>query len=333
MNKARNYLVAGIIIALLVFSGYTIILLTRHVAMEVQGEIEATQVKVSSKVPGRIDSLPVVKGQDVKKGDLIFTINSPELEAKLAQASAARSAAQAQSQKAINGAQVEDIAAALNTWNKAKAAAELAEKTYNRVENLFNDGVVPEQKRDEAKTQMIAAKETSDAAKEQYEKAVKGAREEDKQAAFALVQQAQGVVSEVTSYLNETRITATISGEIANVLAEQGELVPTGYPVVTLVDLTTCHVVFNLPENLLADIRKGDELKAKIPALGLEDVAFKITYISALGDYATRTATKTSGDFDMKTFEINAYPVSPVEGLRPGMSVLVNWDKVKENRK
>ena len=258
MNKARNFLIAGIIIVLVAFSGYTIWLLTRPVAFEIQGEIEATQVKVASKIPGRIDSLPVVKGQDVKKGDLLFTISSPELEAKLDQASAVRSAAQAQSQKAINGAQIEDIAAALNVWNKAKAASDLTEKTYNRVENLFKDGVVPEQKRDEAETQMVAARETANAAKEQYDKAVKGAREEDKQAAAALVQQAQGVVTEVTSYLSETRISATISGEIANIIAEQGELVPTGYPVVTLVDLTTCHVVFNLPEDLLADIRKGD---------------------------------------------------------------------------
>ncbi len=329
MNKSRNILIAAIIVALMAFTGYTIYLLTRPVAREIQGEIEATQVKVASKIAGRIDSLPVVKGQDVKKGDLLFTINSPELEAKMQQASAVKSAAQAQNQKAINGAQIEDIAAALNIYNKAKAAADLAEITFKRVENLFKDGVVPEQKRDEAKTQMIAAQETAKAAKEQYEKAVKGAREEDKMAAAALVQQAQGVVSEVTSYLNETHICATISGEVANIIAEQGELVPTGYPVVTLVDLTTCRVVFNLPEKLLADIRKGDILYAKIPALGKTKVAFKVTYISALGDYATRTATKTSGDFDMKTFEINAYPVEPVEGLRPGMSVLVNWDEVK----
>jgi HlyD family secretion protein len=330
MNKTKHYLTAGAIIALIIFIGYAIIIVARPVPIEVQGEVEATQVKVASKLVGRIDSLLVHKGDDVTIGTLLFTISSPELDAKYLQASAVRKAAGFQKEKADNGAQREDIQAAFNSWRMSLAASEFAKKTFQRVDNLFKSGVIAEQQKDEAETRMKAAVETENAARSLYDKAKKGARYEDKGSAGALVLQADGVLTEVNSYLSETRIFAPIRGEVANIIAERGELVPAGYPIVTIVDLDDCWVTFNLREDLLAAIHKGSTFKARFPALGMKEVLLKVNYINALGEFATWNATKTSGDFDMKTFEVHAVPVEKQDGLRPGMSALVNWDEVKK---
>jgi len=315
---------------LLLFIGYAIIIVSLPVPLEIQGEVEATQVKVASKLTGRIDSLCVKKGDEIVPGMLLFTLSSPELEAKYSQASAVRQAAGAQRDKAFNGAQKEDVQAAFNSWQTALAAADFAKKTFARIQNLYAEGVIPEQQKDEAETRMRAAVETEKGARSLYEKARKGARYEERDAAGALVLQADGVISEVNSYLNERRITAPLKGEVANLLAEKGELIAAGYPVVTLVDLSDVWVTFNLREELLAAIKKGSILPAKFPALGMKEVALRVTYIHALGDFATWNATKTRGDFDLKTFEIQAVPVDKVEGLRPGMSAIVNWDRVRK---
>jgi len=328
MKKTKHYVIATAILAVIIFIGYAIWIVARPIPLEVQGEVEATQVKVASKLIGRIDSLLVHKGDDVQPGMLLFTISSPELDAKYLQASAVRKAAGAQKEKADNGAQKEDIQAAFNSWQTALAAAEFAKKTFQRVDNLFKSGVVAEQQKDEAETRMKAAVEMEKATRSLHGKAKKGARYEDKASAGAMVMQADGVLTEVNSYLSETRIFAPIRGEIANIIAERGELVPAGYPVVTIVDLDDVWVTFNLREDLLASVRKGSTFKARFPALGMKEVLLKVNYINALGEFATWNATKTSGDFDMKTFEIHAVPVEKINELRPGMSALVNWDKL-----
>jgi HlyD family secretion protein len=330
MKKTRNFIIGIFFTSLLIFVLYTSWLITRPVPRELQGEIEATQFRISSKIPGRIDSIAVKKGQRVEKGDFLFSIKSPEIEAKLQQATAARNAAMAQSIKAQNGAQKEDIGAAYSVYLKAEAAARLYEKTYQRVENLFHDGVVPEQKKDEAETQMKAARETANAAKMVWEKAQKGARSEDKTSAAELVNQAEGAIAEVEAYLAETRITAQASGEVSNILAENGELVPTGFPVVSLIDLKDSWATFYIREDLLADIEMGSEMKVVIPAIGEQEVLMKINYISPMADFANWSATKTSGSFDVRSFEVHAVPVSPIAKLRPGMSVLVNWKQFKK---
>ncbi|MEI8114018.1 MAG: efflux RND transporter periplasmic adaptor subunit [Bacteroidia bacterium] len=329
MNKTRNFIIGLFFTALLIFLLYTSWLITRPLPMEIQGEIEATQFRAASKIPGRIDSIAVKRGQQVAKGDFLFSISSPEIDAKLLQVTALRNAAQAQSLKAQNGAQAEDISSAYNLYVKAEAAARLYEKTFQRVENLFKDGVVSEQKRDEAETQSKAGRESANAAKSQWEKAVKGARFEDKRSAQELVNQAEGGIAEIEAYLAETEVKAPSSGEVANIISEQGELVPTGYPVITLVDLKDCWATLYIREDLMADVRMGSEIKAKIPALGNKEVVLKVNYISPLADFATWTSTKTSGGFDMKSFEIHAVSTTIVEGLRPGMSVLVNWKQFK----
>jgi HlyD family secretion protein len=331
MNKKGIVFAAIGIIAFVVFIIVSIKIISKPKALEVQGEVDATQIKVASKLVGRIDLLPIHKGDSVKKGQLLYTFGSPEIDAKLAQADAALKGAEAQNQKAIAGAQIEDIQAAYNTYMKAHAATDLAKKTFDRVNNLYKDGVVPAQKKDEAETQYKAAVETEKAAEAIWIKAKKGTRVEDKAAAQSMVLRAEGAIQEVNSYRKETSIFAPVDGEIANIIAESGELVSAGYPVVTIVNLKDCWVTFNLREDLLADIKMGSVFAAKFPALN-KTIKLKVSYIHSLGDFATWNATKTSGDFDMKTFEVHAVPVEATEGLRPGMSAIVNWDEVRTKK-
>ena len=208
----------------------------RPVPTLIQGEVEATDIKISSKLAGRIEQMDVQEGERVKKGQLLFVLSTPEAEAKLQQAEAARMAASAQSTKARKGARVQEIEGAMNIWKKAEAGLELARKSYERVKNLYESGVVPEQKYDEAAANLKAMETTAAAAKAQYDMAIEGARREDREAAEALVKQASGAVSEVESYISDAMQYSPIDGEISTVIAQQGELISAGYPVVTLLE-------------------------------------------------------------------------------------------------
>ncbi|HUW07324.1 MAG TPA: efflux RND transporter periplasmic adaptor subunit [Williamwhitmania sp.] len=331
-NKRNLLVIAGIVagIIILTIAGW---ILLKPVPLMVQGEVDATEIKVASKIPGRIAEILVKEGQAVRKGDTLIIINSPEIRAKMEQARAAQKAAGAQRDKADKGARPQEVEAAFNMWQKAKAGSELASKTYQRVKNLYNDGVVPLQKLDEAEANMKASKTTEEAAKEQYQMAQEGARKEDKSAATALWEQASGVVSEVQAYLDATVIKAPANGEVVTIISEDGELVGTGFPIITLVDLSDEWVTFNLREDLMPKVKMGMEISAIVPALGNKVIQIKVNYITALGEFATWHATKTSGDFDQKTFEVRAVPNEKVDGLRPGMSVLVNWDKLPVQNK
>ena len=288
-----------------------------------QGQAEATEVRVSGKVPGRIDKLMVSEGMTVNKGDTLVLISAPELNAKLMQANSAEDVADAQNQKAIKGA------GAYELWQKAEVGVKLAEKTYNRVKNMFNEGVVPAQKSDEAEANYQAAIATSRAAKSQYDMAINGAEKEDKLAAAALVNRAKGAVSEVESYISETMLVSPIKGEISDIFPKQGELVGSGAPIMNIVDLTDIWVVFNIREDLLTSIKMGKEFDATVPALGAKNIRLKVNYIKAMASYATFKATKNNGGFDVKTFEVRAKPVTAIEGLRPGMSLMVDYEKLK----
>jgi len=326
MSK-KTIITSAIIVAILAFIGYTLIVVLQEKPTVLQGEVESTQFKVSSKLAGRVQEIAVEKGQKVNKGDLIFTIESPEVNAKMDEAVAARSAASAQNRKAINGAQEEDIAAAYSLYVKAEAAAQFAEKSFERIQNLFESGVVPAQQRDEVETKMKAARETANAAKAQWQKAEKGARVEDKDAAFALVQRADAAIKQVQAYLDETTIYSSTSGEVSGINVEAGELVNTGFPVVTLINPDDIWVTLFVREDLLYNFKMGSTFKAKIPGLDNREFDFQVTYISAAGEFARWNATKTSGEFDLKSFEIEARPVSKIEGLRPGMSVIITLNR------
>ena len=293
-----------------------------------QGEVEATQVKISSKIPGRIDKHCSKTWTASNEGRSDFSPSQvPKSMLSYPSHSSEAGCQRAGKSKAYNGAQKEDILAAYSTYVKAEAAAQFAEKTFTRIQNLFNDGVVPEQKRDEAETQMKAARETATAAKAIWEKAKNGARYEDKAAATALVEQAEGVIAEVESYLSETSITAISAGEVSGINIEKGELVPTGFPVVTIYDLSDIWVTLFVREDMLNAFQIGKTFKASVPGLGNKEFDFKVTYVSPAGDFARWNATKTSGDFDLKSFQIEALPFSKIERLRPGMTAIVTIDK------
>ena len=323
MNK-KTLSTAIVLAAIVAFIVYTFITILKPEPEILQGEIEARQFNIASKVPGRVSNVAVKRGEKVKKGDLVFSISSPEIDAKLAEANAARLAAGAQSRKANNGARQEDIAAAYSVYVKAEAAARFAEKTFARISNLYDEGVVPEQQRDEAETKMKAARETSNAARLVWQKAEKGAREEDKEAARALVKRADAAIDQVQAYLDETTIHAISDGEVSGVNVEKGELVSTGFPVVTLLNLNDIWVTFYIREDYLNHFSMGTTFNARLPALEDKTFKFKVSYISPSGSFARWNATKTSGEFDLKSFEVEARPVSKIEGLRPGMTAVVN---------
>ncbi|MEG2061409.1 MAG: efflux RND transporter periplasmic adaptor subunit [Alistipes sp.] len=327
----RKNIIAIIVAAVIVVILVVVISrqLTKSTPMLIQGTVECTTYKASSKIPGRIDAMKVKQGEQVEKGQLLYTLSTPELDAKLQQAEAVESAASALDAAAIAGARVQQIATAMNMWEKAQAGKELAQKTYERIKNLYDQGVVPAQKMDEASANFKAMEATAQAAKAQYDLAMDGARVEDKQAAAARVRQAQGAVSEVESYITDAMIYAPIAGEISTIIAEQGELVGSGYPVVAILDMRDMWVTFNIKETLLPAVHIGTPMKGFVPALGC-DVELEVTYIAVQADFATWSATRTQGGFDIRTFAVKAKPTTQVEHMRPGMSVLVDWEQLKK---
>jgi len=288
----------------------------------IQGEADASEIRISGKVPGRIKQFHTEEGAQVHAGDTLVFIDSPELTAKLEQASAAEDAAQAQNRKAIKGARVEQIQGAYDMYQKALAGVEIAKKSYDRVQHLFDKGVMPAQKRDEAEAQYKAAVATANAAKSQYDMAKNGAEREDKEAALALVDRAKGAVNEVKSYMSDIALTSPINGEVTEIYPKRGELVGTGAPIMSIVDLNDIWFSFNVREDLLGNLKMDKTLNVKIPALNNQIFEVKVTYIKALASYATWKATKTSGQFDVKTFEVRARPTKKIAGLRPGMTAI-----------
>ncbi|HFQ5142607.1 TPA: HlyD family secretion protein [Vibrio vulnificus] len=322
MKSFKPVLLSLCAVGVVSWVGYSFYQAYQPEPVRLQGMIEAQQYSISSKVPGRIDQVLVRKGENITKGQLVFTLHSPEIEAKLEQAKAGEKAADALAQEAEKGARSQQIQAAKDQWLKAKAAADLMEKTYQRVNNLYNDGVVAEQKRDEAMTQWQAAKYTESAAFQMYEMAKEGVRDETKLAAAEKARMAAGAVAEVEAYANDTRIESWFDGEVSQVLLQSGELAPQGFPVVTVIDTQDAWAVLNVREDLLKHFKKDQTFSAYLPALD-KKVEFKVSHIAVMGDFATWRATDASKGFDLRTFEVEARPVTPVNDLRMGMSLVV----------
>lgn len=288
----------------------------------IQGQAEVNEYRVSSKVPGRILDFRVKEGEKVKAGDTLVVLEAPDIQAKLAQAQAAEAAAQAQSDKAQRGTRSEQLQAAYEMWQKAKAGLEIAEKSYKRINRLFEEGVMSAQKRDEVFANYNAMIATEKAAKAQYDMARNGAQREDKEMAAAMVNRAKGAVEEVNSYINETILVAQSDGEVSEIFPQVGELVGTGAPIMNIAMMDDLWTTFNVREDLLKNFQMGKVINAFVPALDKE-IKLKVNYMKDLGTYATWKATKTTGQFDMKTFEVRAKPVHPINELRPGMTVII----------
>ena len=287
-----------------------------------QGQVEVTEYRVSSKVPGRILELRVKEGDYVKVGDTLAILDAPEVRAKMEQARSAENAAAAIELKAKNGAREEQIRGAFSVLQQAKAGYEIAEKSYQRIQRLFDEGVISAQKRDEVYAQYKAMEATMKAAQSQYDMAVNGARMEDKMAAAAQVGRAKGAVQEVTSYINETVQIAQMEGEVSDVYPKVGELVGTGSPIMSIAVMDDMWGTFNIREDQLNGMQVGSEFTAFVPAFNKE-VKMKVYYLKDQGSYAVWKATKANGQYDLKTFEVKARPVEKLEGLRPGMSLII----------
>ena len=322
MKPIKPLILSLVGIGIIGWVGYSFYQAYQPQPVKLQGQIDAQQYSISSKVPGRIDEVFVRKGDSVEKGELIFSLLSPEIDAKLEQAKAGQKAAGALAKQAENGARTQQIQAAKDQWLKAKAAADLMDKTYQRVNNLYNDGVVAEQKRDEAKTQWQAAKYTESAAFQMYQLAQEGARDETKVAAAQKALMAAGAVAEVEAYAKDTQIHSWFSGEVAQVLLSSGELAPQGFPVVTVIDTKDAWAVLNVREDMLKHFEKGSQFEAYLPALD-KSLTFQVTHIAVMGDFATWRSTDAAQGFDLRTFEVEARPVDTSETLRMGMSLVV----------
>lgn len=325
MTKKNYNLVAGLItlVGIIGIIGVTGYLLSKPKPLTIQGEAEANEYRVSGKVPGRIEKLYVKEGDLVNKGDTVVLIDSPEIRAKLKQVRAVAAAATAQRNKAVNGARSEQIAGAYQLWETAKIQEEVLRKSYERTKNLYEKKVVSAQNYDEVSAKYKTAASQTEAAKSQYEMAVNGARKEDKAAAAALLEQAEGALQEIQSYMDELYLTAPADGVVSAIYPKTGELVGPGSPIMSITDLNDIWFTFNIREDYLHSMKTGDKLTLTIPALDGSEYVAAVNYIQVRESYATWRASKEIGEYDAKTFEVRAIPEKTIEGIRPGMTALV----------
>lgn len=329
-QSKKNYnLIIGVaaLIAVIFIIGLIGYIVSKPKPLVIQGEAEASEYRVSGKVPGRIEELYVKEGQKVCKGDTVVFIDSPEVRAKLAQAEAARAAAEAQRRKAMNGAQKEQITGAHEIWQAACVQVDIMKKSLDRMQALYDQKVVSAQKYDEVKAKYDAAVAQANAAKSQYDMAVSGARREDKEAAAALVDRADGAIQEVEGYLGELYLTSPADGIISATFPKVGELVGTGSPIMTVLDLNDIWFTFNVREDYLHGMAVGDKIVLTVPALDGREVDATVSYIAVRDSYATWKATKETDMYDAKTFEVRAVPDAAAEGVLPGMTVLLKTRK------
>ncbi len=318
----------NILLAVLGFATVVLIVaLIGHLALqrepeEIQGEMEVEEYRVSGKVPGRILALLAKEGDFVHAGDTLAIIEAPEVQANMVQAQSAADAATAIAQMAHNGARKEQIQAAAQLLEQAKAGLEIAEKSYKRMKKLHDEEVISAQKFDEAEAVYKSAQAQVKTAQSNYQMAVNGAREEERRAASATAGQARGAVQEVQGYVRETIQRAQMAGEVTDVYPKVGELVGTGTPIMSIAMMDDQWATFNIREDQLKGLKVGQEITVKIPALDIE-AKMKVTSMKDKGSFAVWKSTKASGQYDQKTFEVKARPSEAIDGIRPGMSVIL----------
>ena len=326
MKESNKSLVAGlaVIIATVVIVALVGLFAIRPQPEMIMGEVDASEYRVSNMVPGHIDKLYVTEGDFVHQGDTLAHIASRQVDAKMMQATAAHSAASAQSRKAQHGARSQQIEMAYQVWQKAKAAEEVYRKSYERVKSLKEKGVVSAQQFDEIEAKYKVAQADCAAAEQQYMMAQEGARREDIDAAAALVGRADGAVAEVQSYLDDSYLIAPCDGQVVEVFAKMGDLIGTGSPVMSVLDMSDSWIFFAIREDNLNDITVGSTVQVRIPAIS-NDKTFScsVRKVQAMASYATWRATKMNGQYDVKSFDVKVVPLENIEGLRPGMTAIL----------
>ncbi len=326
MNKKSQH--NNILLAMIGFAAVVVIVgvigffTLEHEDETIQGEVEVSEYRVSSKLPGRVLELRVKEGDYVHVGDTLAILEVPEVKSQEKVLQATNEATAALQDLTDAGARKEQIQGAYQLYQQAIAAAEIAKKTYNRMQNLYNEGVISGQKRDEAFAAYKATEAQVEAAKSQYDMAKNGAREQEKRVAASNTKAAKSAVDVIKDLLRETVQVAQVEGEVSNVYPKVGELVGLGSPIMSISIMSDMWGTFNVREDRLAGLSKGKEFTAFVPAFG-KDIKMKVYYLKDEGSYATWKATKDNGDYDRKTFEVKARPVTKIEGLRPGMSLIV----------
>lgn len=328
MKISNKILFALFVIVLFVILTLSVlgIFLMKEKNIVLQGQIEAEEYNISGLLPGRIENIYVKKGQYVEKGDTLIHVISKEVIAEYEAQKSLENAATLQSEKIDSGSRKELVSIAKELWDGTKADLNLAKTTYERISALYEDSIVSLQRRDEVEAIYKSALAAERAAYYQYKLAVDGAQEQDKASAKAMAKAAQSNTEVVNALLKDSKLTSPISGQVATIALNEGELSSIGTSLITIIDIGNPYLILNVREDLLINFKIGNDILCDIPALGLKDVPFIINYISPLGSFATWKATKDTGGYDLRTFEIQAIPKYKVNDLRPGMSVLITID-------
>ena len=320
INKSRTLLAIPVLIAIVA----VIVVLINAVKPDkvvLSGIVETTESDVASKIPGRVDSVYVREGDWVHRGQLLATLESKEMDAKVAQALALREAARSKMAMARHGARPEEKEAVQKLYLQAKAQYDLASKTWHRIERIYRDSLISTQDRDQAEFQFTAARDQMDAARAKYDMVMNGARSEEIDGSTELFHQAENGYKEALAYQQELRLVSPLDGEVSKRITDPGEIVASGYPVFTVTNPKDCWVVLQIKEDELKNIRKGSVFSGRVRALGEVQYQFEVTYIAVMADFATWKPTNQKGDFDVKTFEIHLRSKQPIDGLRAGMTV------------
>ncbi len=331
-SNGRRLVGLALAVAALVALALWLVWVSRPGPAFVQGQVEADTVRVAAKIAGRVAAIEVEEGQRVEAGQRVAVLTVPEADARARQVEAQVEAARAMAELARSGAREEQVRAARAQWQAAESMAEFAAETRGRIERLHADGVVPTQRRDEAVSQARAARAQADAAHEAYRMARAAVRPEELEAAEAQLRQAEGGLEEIGVALAEAEQVAPVSGEVSIRVVEPGEVVGAGFPLLVITRTDRPYLVLNLREDLMPGIRQGRRLRGQLPALEGRELEFEVYYIAPMADFATWRSSRDLGGFDLRSFEVRARPVGSTEGLRPGMSVLIDEQALRSAR-
>jgi HlyD family secretion protein len=320
--RVPSVIVAIVAAAVIVLSMYY---LMRPEPLLVQGEVDATRLDIAARVDGRVKEIPVERGQNVPAGAVLVRIDNPETLAKHGQMTAAKAVAEAQLANILAGTRPEVIAARKAALERAQAAQILAQKTFDRVQHLTEQGNAPQARLDQVTDNLHESERAVDQAKSAYDQAVNGYTREEREIARANLEKASADIQAVQSIVDQMAVYAPVAAQIYQRNVEPGEYVSPGVPLVTLIDLADVWIHFDLREDLVKTLKVGDRFDVRVPALGDRRITVEVKLIATKGEYASWRATRATGDFDLRTFSIRAYPVAPVPELRPGMSAYLDW--------
>jgi len=326
-GRGAAVVVAAIVLGIL---GLSVWYLTRPTSLLIQGEADSTRIDMAARVDGRVLKIPVLRGQNVEAGAVLVQIDNPELLAKLEEAKASKGVADAELAHIHAGTRAETVAARKAAVDRASADAVLAQATYERIRKVAATQFASQQQLDQATANLQVAQRTLEQAQSSYQEALAGYTAEEVQMAEAKVVQAAAAVQTEQSLVDQLVVTAPTATQVYQINVEQGEVISPGVPLLSLVDMNDVWIRFDLREDLVRDLKVGDKIAVRIPALGDRTVLAEVRLIAAKGEYADWRATRATGDFDLRTFAIRAYPTEKITGLRPGMSAYADWPSAKQ---